>query len=88
MNKSIVQCKHCGWQHFAVTRKYAGDEVESFNEYYDTLTIDEQNKYYGGQKSIINNYENCDRCGKLADMVAPTKELIGSTVGPIIWETP
>lgn len=87
MDKPIVQCKHCGWQHFAVSRKYAEAEVKSFNEYYDSLDSKVQNEFYGGRKSSINNYENCNLCNKPADMVAPTKELYGNTIGPIIWET-
>ncbi len=82
--KPLVQCKHCGWIHFAVTRAYAEDEVKRFNEYYDSGPPEVQELF--GRRSSIKNYEHCGLCGKLADMVKPTKELIGSTIGPIIFE--
>lgn len=86
MINDIVECRHCGWQHFAVSRKYAEDEVASFNKYFDSLSEEDKEFYYGGKKSYVRNYEHCNSCGKPADMVQPTKELFGSTIGPIIWK--
>lgn len=86
MKWPIVECKHCGWQHFAVTRAYAEDEVKRFNEYYDTLTALEQMAFYGGRKSSIRKYEHCNLCNRAPDMVEPTINRDGCTLGPIIWE--
>lgn len=87
MKNYLVECKYCGWQHFAVTRRYAEDEVDSFNMYYDSLSPEEQEQNYGNKKSSIRLYERCNFCDKPANMGAPTKELFGNTIGPIIWET-
>jgi hypothetical protein len=81
----IVECTHCGWHHFAVTRAYAEAEVSKFNEYFDTLTFTEK-QMFGGQPSSLKSYTHCDRCGNPASMKPATKTLTGQTIGPIIWE--
>ena len=82
-----VTCKKCGWVHFAVSREFAENEVKTFNEYFDTLTLVEQMDNYGGRKSSIEKYEHCGLCGNhysnfrvALDSDAP----IGCTLGPII----
>ena len=56
-------CNKCGWVHFGVSLEKAKAEVESFNNYFDTLTPEKQTKSYGGKKASIENYKKCDRCG-------------------------
>lgn len=83
----LVQCSHCGWVHFAVTRAYAEDEVDTFNAYFDKLSRLEQVFYYGGTRSIISNYENCFRCSRPGPFVPEDGTLgDGHTIGPIIYE--
>lgn len=54
-----VTCLKCGWVYFEVTRAYAEDEVKRFNEYFDSLPKEQQDEFYGGNKSSVKNYERC-----------------------------
>lgn len=58
------KCNKCGWVHFAVSRSFAETEVTNFNQFFDTLTVEEQQDYYSGNRSSIENYEKCFRCGE------------------------
>lgn len=62
MGKTVT-CQSCGWVHFEVSRQYAEDEVKSFNEYFDGLTAEQQQDFYNGKKSSVQNYERCMSCG-------------------------
>ena len=80
-------CNKCGWVHFAVTREFAENEVKEFNDYFDTLTEEEQQQYYGGRCSTIKQYEHCFFCGNTYKDFRDAKEddcPIGVTLGPII----
>lgn len=84
---TVVECKHCGWNHMGVSRKYAEDEVKQFNEYFDTLSPEKQDLYYGGKKSSVASYEFCFGCGKPSDMQLPTRDIgDGHTIQSVIWE--
>jgi hypothetical protein len=82
----VVQCKHCGWQHFAITREQAEEQINEYNRYFNRLSKKQQIEQYGGSYSTIHDYEHCNRCGALAEMISLTKEIYGSTICPIIWE--
>lgn len=82
-----VTCNTCGWVHFGVTRKYAEDEVERFNKYFDGLPKETQEQLYGGKKSSIAQYEKCNLCGNNWKNFRLAKEgdcPPGCTIGPII----
>lgn len=79
-------CNKCNWVYFTVTREFAENEVKAFNEYFDTLSKDKQDNYYGGKKSLIENYEFC-HCGngyKNFRESLPTDCPDGCTMNPII----
>ena len=82
-------CNKCGWVHFAVSREFAENEVKRFNDYFNTLTEDKQQKYYGGKSSSIKHYEHCSLCGNPYTNFRESEEddcPIGVTLGPIIKE--
>lgn len=82
-------CNNCGWVHFAVTRQHAEEEVKRFNEFFDTLTEEKQQQFYGGKHSTIAQYEHCFLCGNTYKDFRDAKEEdcpIGVTLGPIIGE--
>lgn len=88
--KELVTCNHCGWVHFKVSRFEAEQSVEKFNQYYNTLTSEEQQNYYRGRKSYIKDYEHCDFCGGRYDNFRPFQKddcPEGCTIGPIIQES-
>lgn len=82
-------CLKCGWVHFGVTREDAEANVESFNRYYDRLPSEEQEQWYGGHCSTIEQYEKCFCCGgdwkNFRDEVEGDCP-IGCTIQPIIYE--
>ena len=80
-------CKTCGWVHFAISRADAEKHIDDFNAYFDSLSPEEQMKYYGGKRSNLANYDRCDRCGTpYTDFRAsePGDCPAGCTVGPIL----
>lgn len=83
-----VKCMKCGWVHFSVSLKFALNEVHKFNEYFNSLSTEQQNKFYGGKGASIEDYSNCARCGNHYEnfvFVTNQKEIpFGSTIGPII----
>lgn len=88
MSSNLVTCKKCGWVHFAVTRAHAEAEIKRFNEYYDSLTEEKQEFYYGSKKSGMHNYDRCFLCGPGATF-RPFKEgdcPTGCTIQPCIYE--
>lgn len=85
----FLKCKKCGHGHFAVSRSYAEKEVARFNEYFDSLTKEEQENNYGGNKSNIESYEKCFRCGAkyTESEVCQEDDLpLGVTLQPLITE--
>jgi len=79
----LVICTKCNRTHMGVSRKYAVKEVESFNAYFDTLTKEKQDDYYGGKKSSLDNYKcYCGNTSFKPGSTAPE----GCTIGPVIYE--
>ena len=71
------------------TRQQAQAEVDSFNEYFDTLTPQKQQDYYGGRRSSITRYEHCGNCGGSYinfRVSKPDDCPDGCTINPIIHE--
>ena len=82
-----VTCNKCGWVHFAISRTHAEREVEEFNKFYDTLSPELQQEYYGGKGSTITQYEHCFFCGntfKDFRISKPGDCPVGCTIQPII----
>jgi hypothetical protein len=52
-------CNKCGWVYFGVSREYAENQLNEFNRYFDTLSREDQELYYGGKDSDISQYEKC-----------------------------
>jgi hypothetical protein len=65
MNNDIryTTCKKCGQVHFSVSLAYVQNNVNTFNEYFDTLSIEDQQTLYNGQRSSITPYTKCVVCG-------------------------
>lgn len=83
----IVVCKKDGWQHFAVTRKYAEEQVKTFNDWYEKQSQDIK-RMYGGP-SRLEDY-SCQLCGGTdfrEFIIGIDKQLYGSTIGPVIYES-
>jgi len=62
-DNDLVTCKKCGRVHFTVSLDYATKQVQQFNEYYNTLTVEQQQMYYNGKLSTIDSYFKCIACG-------------------------
>lgn len=82
--KTVI-CIKCNWTSFAVTLKFAQDEILQFNTYFDSLTPKEQTDYYRGKKSSIDNY-TCQRCNGTEFKIGNTAPF-GSTINPVIYES-
>lgn len=86
MMKAVI-CNKCKWIHFSKSRKSCEEEVTSFNQYYDTLTPEKQDLYYGSKKSSLDTYLKCFRCGndyKDFREALPEEIPYGSTIQPIM----
>jgi hypothetical protein len=84
---STVTCNKCNWVHVEVTRKAAEQDVKRFNEYFNSLTKEKQNFYYGGKGSSIESYEHCMSCNNKYTDFRPSKPgdcPNGCTLNPII----
>jgi hypothetical protein len=84
-----LKCKQCGWISYKVSRKYAEEQVKSFNDYFKTLTKKRQKEFYGGKGADISGYEKCFRCNaSYKDAKKPLKKdidtIYGSTIQPMI----
>jgi transcription elongation factor Elf1 len=85
----FLKCKKCGHGHFAVSREEAQRQVDEFNQYFDSLTKEDQEKNYGGNKSSIDSYEKCFRCSAKYTESEECKEEdipLGVTIQPLIHE--
>ena len=80
----LVECLKCTWVSFAVTREYAEDEVKRFNEFFSTLTKEDQQKYYKGEGSSLKSY-TCQLCGG-SKFKKTNREMMGHTINPVIFE--
>lgn len=81
-------CLKCGWVAFGVTRKWAEDEIEKFNGFFDRAPKDVQESY-GNRRSTIRSYDRCFLCGgphtNFRD-AKPNDAPQGITMQPIIVE--
>lgn len=82
-------CNGCNWVGFPVSREFALGEVIKFNNYFSTLSPEQQETYYRGKGATIGDYEFCRRCGTSHTnfrVTTPEEVPFGSTVNPIIFE--
>ena len=89
MMNDLVNCNRCHQIHFQVSKKYCLAWLDEWMGYYNTKDKDWLNAYGLDKKvpSIKDTYGICDRCGNLyKDFSDGTngKELLGSTIGPIL----
>ena len=86
-DNDLVTCNKCGWVHFTVTLDYATKQVQQFNEYYNTLTVEKQQMYYNGKPSSVYQYFKCMSCGNDYKNFRPFREgdcPDGVTINPIL----
>lgn len=81
---TTVVCTKCNWTSFAVTRKHAEDQVKEFNEYFNSLPLEQREQYYGNRPSSVNNY-TCLVCNG-SSFTPGNTALSGSTLNPVIYE--
>ena len=87
MENKYLKCSKCGHIHFMVTREYAQNEVERFNEYFNSLSKEKQESYYGGNPSNIASYERCLMCSETHKTAIDCEEWeipMGVTLNPMI----
>lgn len=81
----LIECRSCGKPHYPVSLADALAGIKSFNDYFNTLSPEDQNKFYGGKPASIDNYLQCVRCGSVRfqqrHAAAP-----GVTLNPIVFE--
>lgn len=83
----MVVCGKCSWTHMGITRKHAEEDVASFNLYYDSLSPQKKEDYYGNRSACIEDYEYCRCCGaSYKEMIPGCTAPDGATIGPIIYE--
>ena len=56
-----ITCLRCGWVNAAVSRGYAEASVKRFNDYYDSISDEEQKSF--GSRATVEGYEGCFACG-------------------------
>ena len=81
-----VTCNKCGWVWFQVSREHAVKQVAEFNIYFESLSKQEQNDYYGGRGAVLERYESC-WCGNSYKNFRDSKPgdcPDGCTISPII----
>ena len=77
----------CGWVHFSRSLEAVTKEVDSFNNYYNSLPADKQELFYGSRPSSVDNYKFCFRCGNSYKNFRDAKDSeipSGSTIQPIL----
>lgn len=82
----LITCKSCCWVYMGVSLGYARNQVETFNRYFDTLTLQGQQDYYGGKRSSLKTYFKC-WCGnpyRNFREYKPGDCPSGVTIGPIL----
>lgn len=82
----LVKCKKCNWVYFGVTKKFAQDGIDTFNEFYDNAD-DEVKSHYNG-KSSMSDYDTCYRCGNDYKNFEEAKNgdvPSGCTISPMIF---
>lgn len=82
-----VTCLECGWVHMEVSRDFATKEVESFNDYFNKLSKEEQSDFYNNKRAGLEHYDTCQSCGGSYKNFRDSKPddcLDGGTIGAII----
>ena len=80
-------CNACGWVAFGVTRESAVTSVMRFNDYFNRLSLEQQQAYYNGKGASLDSYMRCFRCGGNYTNFRDSKEgdcPYGVTLQPIL----
>ena len=81
-----LTCPKCGWTHFGVSRVYAVQNVKNFNDYYNSLSPEKQEDFYGNKMAEIGHYEHCFNCGAMYKTFERRNNAPeGCTIQPIIF---
>lgn len=85
----LITCAKCGWVHFKVSKRFALEEIERFNEYFNNLPKQKQDDYYGGKPASINLYIKCNFCGGshknfIQYDIKRDGDMTGHTMGPMV----
>jgi hypothetical protein len=59
----LLTCLNCGRVHVSYPLVCALQAIDDFNKFYDTLSPENQQDYYGGHKESMTAYTECFRCG-------------------------
>lgn len=82
-----VTCNVCNRVSMGVTWEYAINEVAVFNKYFDTISDEKRDEYYGNHRSHLSKYEKC-ACGNsyknFRDSI-PGDCPYGCTISPVIY---
>ncbi|QDZ26576.1 hypothetical protein [Noviherbaspirillum sp. UKPF54] len=81
------KCPRCGRVHRGISQAEAAAAVQEFNEYYDTLTAEEQRQHYGGRRATIESYQRCTTCGCPSSEFLPAQDgdcMPGATLPAVI----
>lgn len=82
----LVKCVECEWVSMGVSRQFALTEIAKFNEYYDTLSPEQQKEYYNNRKSSEDRYV-CIHCFGTEFIPIENDECPnGVTVSAVIYE--
>jgi hypothetical protein len=84
-----VTCVDCGWVHIGLTPEVCKNNIENFNQYYETLDPEKQ-AHYGGP-STLKEYQHCHNCNKITKpgqfrLAVKTEVPIGSTIQSVMVE--
>jgi protein-arginine kinase activator protein McsA len=61
-SKSVI-CNSCGTLHNSHSSARVIEEIESFNQFYDSLPPEKQQLYFDGQRDELSFYLKCHTCG-------------------------
>lgn len=59
---SLLTCPKCSHVHYPVSRKEAERQVKVFNNYFNSLTLEERHRFYNNTPSSMSLYETCFMC--------------------------
>lgn len=71
MKTKFLKCTGCGRIHVSITEADAAAEVQSFNEYFARLSVEDQQSSYEGRSASIERYKKCHHCGTSSETFMP-----------------
>ena len=86
--RALGICKECKRVHFFVSQRSAEKEINKFNKHFNTLSVENREKYFNNKPANITHYITCKGCGtshknfRNYNISDPFPN--GSTINPII----